>query len=149
MTKEYVSTKIIQLLKERNWTLYRLAKESGVQNSTIKNICIHNTIPTIPTLIRICNGFGITLSEFFDEGTTAIDQLPVSDQQLLTYFHNMAKDDKELAASYMHNLLKHVPNTMDNTQNTSRQTPALTDEAVANTATSDTATDSNICHQKN
>jgi len=57
-----------QLLTERGWTEYRLAKESGLSDSTIKNIYKRNTQPTIDTLEAICRGFGITLSEFFAEG---------------------------------------------------------------------------------
>ena len=57
--------RILQLLKERNWTEYRLAKESGLSQSTISNLFKRNTTPSIPTLEAICNGFGITLSQFF------------------------------------------------------------------------------------
>ncbi|MBR4538488.1 MAG: helix-turn-helix transcriptional regulator [Clostridia bacterium] len=57
-----------QLLKERNWTEYRLAKEGGLSMSTLQNIYKRNTIPTIDTLERICTAFGITLSQFFAEG---------------------------------------------------------------------------------
>lgn len=64
-----------QLLKERNWTEYRLAKEGGLSMSTLQNIYKRNTIPTIDTLERICNAFGITLSQFFAEGET-IDLSP-------------------------------------------------------------------------
>ena len=59
-----------QLLKERNWTEYRLAKEGGLSMSTLQNIYKRNTIPTIDTLERICTAFGITLSQFFAEGET-------------------------------------------------------------------------------
>ena len=57
-----------QLLEERGWTEYRLARESGLSDSTIKNIYKRNTQPTIDTLDTICRGFGITLSQFFAEG---------------------------------------------------------------------------------
>ena len=57
-----------QMLMERNWTEYRLAKESGLSDSTIKNIYKRNTQPTIDTLEAICRGFGITLAQFFTEG---------------------------------------------------------------------------------
>lgn len=60
--------RIRQLLNERNWTEYRLAKESGLSDSTIKNNYKRNTQPTIDTLEAICRGFGITLAQFFAEG---------------------------------------------------------------------------------
>ena len=57
-----------QLLKERGWTEYRLAKNCGLSESTIANIFRRNTVPSIATLEAICKGFGITMSQFFAEG---------------------------------------------------------------------------------
>lgn len=57
-----------QLLKERGWTEYRLAKRCGLSESTIANIFRRNTVPSIATLEAVCNGFGITMSQFFAEG---------------------------------------------------------------------------------
>ena len=60
--------KLRQLLKERGWTEYRLAKECGLSQSTLANIFRRNTVPSITTLEAICKGFGITISQFFAEG---------------------------------------------------------------------------------
>ena len=57
-----------QLLDERGWTEYILAKNCGLSESTIANIYRRNTVPSITTLETICKGFGITLSQFFAEG---------------------------------------------------------------------------------
>lgn len=57
-----------RMLKERGWTEYRLAKKCGLSQSTIANIYRRNTIPSIATLETICEGFGITLSQFFADG---------------------------------------------------------------------------------
>lgn len=62
-----VHLKLCQLLKAQNWTEYRLAKKCGLSESTLANIFRRNTTPSIPTLEAICNGFGITLSQFFAE----------------------------------------------------------------------------------
>ena len=58
-----------QLLTERGWTEYRLAKACGLNQSTIANIYRRNTVPSIATLEKICQGFGITLSQFFADGS--------------------------------------------------------------------------------
>ena len=60
--------KVTGLLDERGWTEYRLAKECGLSESTIANIFRRNSVPSITTLESICNGFGITLSQFFADG---------------------------------------------------------------------------------
>ena len=58
-------TKIQQLLNERNWSLYRLAR--GIQYTLFlfKFTVSQNNQPTVATLEKICNGFHISLSEFF------------------------------------------------------------------------------------
>lgn len=62
-----VHERLKQLMDARGWTEYRLAKECGLSESTIANIFRRNTIPSIITLEALCQGFGITLSQFFAE----------------------------------------------------------------------------------
>ena len=62
-----VHMRIQTLLDERGWTEYRLSKECGLSQSTIGNIMRRNTVPSIATLEAICQGFGITLAQFFAE----------------------------------------------------------------------------------
>jgi len=62
--------RIKELMQQRNWSEYRLAKEADLSQSTISNIFHRNTLPSIPTLEIICNAFGITLSQFFAEGNS-------------------------------------------------------------------------------
>lgn len=59
--------RIRDLMKAKNWSEYKLAKESGLSQSTISNIFSRNSIPSIPTLETICSTFGITLAQFFTE----------------------------------------------------------------------------------
>lgn len=59
--------RIKQLMKTKNITEYRLAKLSGLSQSTISNIFVRNTAPTIPTIEAICNGLGISMAQFFSE----------------------------------------------------------------------------------
>lgn len=56
-----------EMMKERQWSEYRLAKEAQLSQSTITNIFHRNTLPSVPTLKIICDAFGITLSQFFAE----------------------------------------------------------------------------------
>ena len=60
-----IHARLKKLLNERGWTEYKLAKTCGLSESTIANIFRRNTMPSIPTLEAICNGFNITLSQFF------------------------------------------------------------------------------------
>ena len=60
-----IHARLKKLLNERGWTEYKLAKTCGLSESTIAYIFRRNTMPSIPTLEAICNGFNITLSQFF------------------------------------------------------------------------------------
>lgn len=62
-----VVLRINELLKEKNMTRYRLAMNSGVSHSTLKNI-IHETVKDtlLSTVILIAGGFDMTISEFLD-----------------------------------------------------------------------------------
>ncbi|MCC8168971.1 MAG: helix-turn-helix transcriptional regulator [Oscillospiraceae bacterium] len=57
--------KLKKLQSEYGWSDYRIAKESGLSSETVSNIYKRNTIPNFYTLNAICNGFGITLAQFF------------------------------------------------------------------------------------
>ena len=60
-------SRLRQLMSERGWTAYRLAKESGLSESTLANIFKRNTVPSISTLEAVCAAFGISLAQFFAE----------------------------------------------------------------------------------
>ena len=60
-------SRLRQLMAERGWTAYRLAKKSGLSESTLANIFKRNTVPSITTLEAICTAFGISLAQFFTE----------------------------------------------------------------------------------
>ena len=58
-------SRLRQLMTERGWTAYRLAKESVLSESTLANIFKRNTVPSISTLEAVCAAFGISLAQFF------------------------------------------------------------------------------------
>jgi lambda repressor-like predicted transcriptional regulator len=62
-----LALRIGELLKKKGITRYRLAMNSGVTHSTLKNI-IHETVKDnlLSTTILIASGFDMTVSEFLD-----------------------------------------------------------------------------------
>ena len=65
MTESIILDKIKLLCAKNNFSLYKLSKESGVPLSTITSLFSNNSFPSIPTLLKICTAFHITLSDFF------------------------------------------------------------------------------------
>lgn len=62
-----LALRITELLKEKKMSRYRLAMNSGVTHSTLKNI-MHETVNDnlLSTTILIAGGFDMTVSEFLD-----------------------------------------------------------------------------------
>lgn len=62
-----VLERITVLREERHWTEYQLAEKSGLTQSTISSWYRKGMLPTIPSLTKICDAFGISMSQFFLE----------------------------------------------------------------------------------
>lgn len=73
-----VLERITYYRKQKNWSEYQLAEHSGLTQSTISSWYRKNMIPTIPSLEKICDAFGITLSQFF---STEDDDFALTDCQ--------------------------------------------------------------------
>lgn len=86
--------RIRQLMEEREWTLYRLSKESGVQQSTLGNLWRRNNVPSVYTLEQICRAFGITLSEFFAENPRELAELTREQKELLGHWDKLTLEQK-------------------------------------------------------
>jgi len=65
-----ILTVIVDERMKRGWTEYRLAECSGIPQSTISTWYRKNNIPSVPSLEKICQAFGITLSQLFAECET-------------------------------------------------------------------------------
>lgn len=66
-TYDAVKDRILFLLEEKKISIHKLSMDSAVAPSTIKNILYGKSInPGIVTIKMLCDGFGISLSEFFD-----------------------------------------------------------------------------------
>lgn len=87
--------RINSLMEERQWSDYKLSAESGLSSSTIANIHRRNTIPSIPTLEAICDAFGISLSQFFNEDADTV-QLNKEQQELFSEWLALTKEQKQL-----------------------------------------------------
>ncbi len=66
-TRTVVKNRILQLCGEKDFTINHLAMEAAVPPSTLKSILYGNSLnPGIVTIKMLCDGFGISLTEFFD-----------------------------------------------------------------------------------
>jgi len=92
-----ILTVITENREARGWTEYQLAERSGLPQSTISSWYRKNIIPTVPSLEKICNAFGITLAQLFAEEGTPVS-LTESQAELLNRWSKL--DDKQQAAIF-------------------------------------------------
>ena len=65
-TNDDIKATLYALLKDRGWSVNKLAQQSNLPQSTI-NSMLHGSkeyYPSIPTLHKICEALGISVSEF-------------------------------------------------------------------------------------
>lgn len=92
--KDILAT-IAKYRDDRGWTEYQLAEKSGLPQSTISSWYRKNMVPTVPSLEKICNAFGITLSQLFaDEGSVV--SLTESQKKLLEMWARLSEDQQDV-----------------------------------------------------
>lgn len=73
-TREVVACRIRALCKENGTTPNGISNLAGIPQSTVKSILNGESAnPGVVTIKKLCDGFGITLSEFFS--TPEFDEL--------------------------------------------------------------------------
>lgn len=65
---EAMSKKLLKICDERKISINKLATTCLLTQSTVQNIIECNSVnPKLLTIVRICDGLGISLKEFFDD----------------------------------------------------------------------------------
>ena len=80
-----------ELRQNLNWSVYQLAKEAGLTQSTLANMFSRKSVPSIATLEQICSAFNITLSEFFAENNNEYSQ---EEQALIHQYRKLGKKEQ-------------------------------------------------------
>lgn len=97
-----IRDKLLEMMKARGWSYYRLAKESNMAWSTVRNMFERGTEPTLPTLEAICNGLDISLADLL-VGYSTID-LTDEQRDLLENWEKLDADDKRLCLDLLRSL---------------------------------------------
>ena len=87
--------RIKTLQNERGWTNYQLAQEAAMTQSTLTNMFSRKTLPSITTLTAICDAFGITMAEFFNENPTATI-LSSEEIEIINSYKKLTKKNKTI-----------------------------------------------------
>lgn len=86
-----INRKIEKLRFERGWSMYELAQEAGITQSTLASMIKRGNPPKIDTLSCICEAFGVTLAQFFMEDEQ-LEILSGEEKELVSSFRKMSED---------------------------------------------------------
>jgi len=110
MQKNVTLMKIESFMEQKEWTVYRLAKESDIPYSSLNNLFQRNTEPTLPTLRKICDGLGISMSDFFsDECTVPDTEYSADERKLVSLYRKLKLGDQKLLVTYAQALNRELP----------------------------------------
>lgn len=97
--------RIRSLCRERQWSIYQLAKASGIAYSTLNTLLNSKNMPSLPTLQKICGAFGISMADFFHP-QSGFQHLTADQEECMTLFTALSPEDKKLAIAYLKGLAK-------------------------------------------
>ena len=96
--------RIQELCAERQWSMYKLSLEAELPSSTLVNMFNRKTMPSVATLVSICDAFQISMSEFFKENTD--DILSDNEELLLKIFRCLEDKHQRALLIYLKELIK-------------------------------------------
>ncbi len=103
--KEFsIKERIDYILQYKNMSMYQLAKKSGISMNTLYNMETRNTVPSVHTIEKICEGLEISLGEFFnlDERNLLLSK---EEKLLIEKYRKMESDEKGRIMGYVDALL--------------------------------------------
>lgn len=98
-----VLNRIEELRKERGWSIYKLAEESGITQSTLANMFSRKTMPSISTLTQLCETFDISLSQFFNFNSTNFSDEEFS---IISKYRKLNEKEKQIIQNLLDSIIK-------------------------------------------
>lgn len=103
--EDYVALRVKDICRERGISKYRLAQLTGMSLTAISKIMEKESIPTIPTLEKICNALGITLAQFFTRDEKHPD-LTEMQSELLSTWDSLGQKERDILITFIRSLKK-------------------------------------------
>ncbi len=106
MIEDKVFERIEYLCEKKHFTMYKLAKESGMPYSSLNNIIHRRTCPTVGTLEKLCKGLNISLSDFFAFELYPLknDNLTPDEDELINKYRALTQNKQMLLNAYIDGL---------------------------------------------
>lgn len=100
LDEEYITNRIKELCDKRRMSMYALSKKTGISQSSLSNLMKRGSTPTFYTLDKICDGLGITLSQFFSKDIEKLE-LSAEQRKVLETWETLTDKEKEAVEIYV------------------------------------------------
>ena len=98
--EEYIAARVKELCEKYHVSKYRLAQLTGMSQTAVGNIMKMESIPTIPTLEKICDAFGITLAQFF-AGEGRRPDLSKEQREIIETWDELGRDERRILIQFV------------------------------------------------
>ena len=103
--EDYIADRLVDLCEKRGLTKYRLAQLTGMSQTAIGSIISKESIPTIPTLEKLCSAFGITLAQFFSNEESH-PNLTETQREILMIWDSLDVEERKVFMTMIRGLKK-------------------------------------------
>ena len=100
LDEKYIANRIKELCDKRQMSMYALSKKTGISQSSLSNLMKRGSTPTFYTLDKICDGLGITLSQFFSKDIEKLE-LSAEQRKVLETWETLTDKEKEAVEIYV------------------------------------------------
>ena len=104
-TEEYIPKRVKEIMQQTQDSKYRLAQLTDMSQTALGNIINKKSIPTVPTLERICDAFGISIAQFF-AGEGMRPDLTDEQEELLEIWDDLNADERRILMNFVRTLKK-------------------------------------------
>ena len=98
-----VLSAITEYRLKRGWSEYQLAERSALPQSTISSWYRKDIVPTVPSLEKICDAFGITLSQLFATNGNPVT-LTARQKELLERWDRLDEEQQKIVFQLIDNM---------------------------------------------
>lgn len=102
--EDYIPARILELCSKGGISRYQLSLRTGISQSALSDIIKKKNIPTITTLEKICDAFGITIAQFFTDDDS-IPNLSEEQTELLRSWKGLKLEEKRVIKTFLKALL--------------------------------------------
>jgi transcriptional regulator with XRE-family HTH domain len=96
-------SRITELCKERGWSKYKLYNECDIPKSTLYDMFASGADSQLIKLQKICDGFNITLGEFFADKDDVME-LSEEEKKLINDLRSMDKVGRSRVFAYVQSI---------------------------------------------